>query len=116
MANYERVNWENSPSVETPVNADNLNIMDEWIASLSDEINDLKDTDVGGLQDAIRILTARLNTLVAVPSHATDGNAELIDIRVATDGTIYSNAGAAIRTQLTSILDRLDALEARSGE
>ena len=30
---YERVNWENLPSTNTPVNADNLNKMDEVIAN-----------------------------------------------------------------------------------
>ena len=30
---YERVNWENLPSSKTPVNADNLNKMDEGIAN-----------------------------------------------------------------------------------
>ena len=30
---YERVNWENLPSTNTPVNADNLNKMDEGIAN-----------------------------------------------------------------------------------
>ena len=30
---YERVNWENLPSKNTPVNADNLNKMDEGIAN-----------------------------------------------------------------------------------
>lgn len=31
MASYERVNWKNSPSTETPINDVNLNIMDEGI-------------------------------------------------------------------------------------
>ena len=30
---YKRVNWENLPSTKTPVNADNLNKMDEGIAN-----------------------------------------------------------------------------------
>ena len=34
---YERVNWENLPSKNTPVNADNLNKMDEGIANIEQE-------------------------------------------------------------------------------
>ena len=34
---YERVNWENLPSKKTPVNADNLNKMDERIKDLEPE-------------------------------------------------------------------------------
>jgi len=33
---YKRVNWENAPSEETPVNADNLNNMDEGIKNIED--------------------------------------------------------------------------------
>ena len=36
---YERVNWENLPSTKTPVNADNLNKMDEGIANIDAKIN-----------------------------------------------------------------------------
>lgn len=33
---YERVNWEDSPSTNTPINATNLNIMDAGIKAVSD--------------------------------------------------------------------------------
>lgn len=36
---YERVNWENLPSKNTPVNADNLNKMDEGIKDLETELS-----------------------------------------------------------------------------
>ena len=36
---YERVNWENLPSTKTPVNADNLNKMDEGIKDLETELS-----------------------------------------------------------------------------
>ena len=36
---YERVNWENLPSTNTPVNADNLNKMDERIKDLETELS-----------------------------------------------------------------------------
>jgi hypothetical protein len=31
---YTRVNWENSPSTDTPINVDTLNIMDAGISEL----------------------------------------------------------------------------------
>lgn len=37
---YERVNWENLPSKNTPVNADNLNKMDEGIANAVEKSGD----------------------------------------------------------------------------
>ena len=36
---YERANWENLPSKNTPVNADNLNKMDEGIKDLETELS-----------------------------------------------------------------------------
>ena len=43
---YERVNWENLPSTKTPVNADNLNKMDEGIAELQNNINEISNVQV----------------------------------------------------------------------
>lgn len=41
---YTRVNWENSPSTDTPINIDNLNIMDAGIAELdANSISQLSD-------------------------------------------------------------------------
>ena len=37
---YEKVNWENLPSTNTPVNADNLNKMDEGIANAVEKTGD----------------------------------------------------------------------------
>ena len=37
---YKRVNWENLPSTNTPVNADNLNKMDEGIANAVEKTGD----------------------------------------------------------------------------
>ena len=45
---YERVNWENLPSTNTPVNADNLNKMDEGIANIDTKINSKQDKLIAG--------------------------------------------------------------------
>ena len=45
---YERVNWENLPSTKTPVNADNLNKMDEGIANIDTKINAKQDKLTAG--------------------------------------------------------------------
>lgn len=39
---YERINWENAPSTETPLNAENLNIMDNAIAALFSYLGELE--------------------------------------------------------------------------
>ena len=45
---YKRVNWENLPSTKTPVNADNLNKMDEGIANIDTKINSKQDKLIAG--------------------------------------------------------------------
>ena len=50
---YERINWENAPSTETPLNAENLNIMDNAIAALFGYLGELEQrVDNLSLQDA----------------------------------------------------------------
>lgn len=48
---YTRINWENLPSTNTPVNATNLNIMDAGIANL----------DTNKLDKAVNVTTASTN-------------------------------------------------------
>ena len=50
-------------------------------------------------QQDLATLKSRVDNLVANPGEATEGNAELLDIRVGADGTIYSTAGEAVRGQ-----------------
>lgn len=40
---YSRVNWEDSPSTATPLNATNLNIMDKGILDNAEEIEQMKE-------------------------------------------------------------------------
>ena len=46
MPIYNRVNWEDSPSTATPLNATNLNIMDKGIADNAEEIENMKDNTI----------------------------------------------------------------------
>lgn len=49
---YERIDWENEPSVDTPLNEDNLNHMEDGIVANEEAIGDLS-TEVEGKQDAL---------------------------------------------------------------
>lgn len=40
---YERINWEDAPSTETPINATNLNTMDNAIAALFSYLGELEE-------------------------------------------------------------------------
>ena len=67
---YKRVNWENLPSTNTPVNADNLNNMDEGIRDLdSNKINSSYLTDfANGIARKMRVSNVNFNSLATFQS------------------------------------------------
>ncbi len=65
----------------------------------------IKDSSTGvsseyQMQDTL--LKARVNNLVSNSGEQTEGNEELIDIRVGSDGKTYETAGEAVREQINS--------------
>lgn len=58
----------------------------------------------------INLNTQRINNLAqAITPGSTSADAELIDIRTGEDGTVYQNAGTAVRTQVSALKDALNA-------
>lgn len=58
----------------------------------------------------LKALKSRVDNLVANPGTPTEGNAELIDIRVGADGKTYPTAGEAVRSQISSVSTNYDDL------
>lgn len=50
------------------------------------------------ISDNVTVLENRMNTFTALPEGSTTGDAEIIDARIGSDGTVYSNLGEHIRT------------------
>lgn len=61
------------------------------------------------LEQQISTERNRINSLTKLPEGSTTGDAELTDIRIGIDGTIYTNAGDSVRTQINNIKSILDS-------
>ena len=62
-----------------------------------------KATDVTNLSEEIAVERARINAIASLPEGSTTGDAELVDIRVAADGTTYETAGESVRAQVNNL-------------
>ena len=61
-------------------------------------------------QTEIAVERARIDTFTALEEGSTTGDAELADIRVGADGKTYTNAGEAVRVQVSDLKSDLDIL------
>ena len=60
------------------------------------------------LINEVAVERARINQLASLEEGSTTGDAELQDIRVGADGTVYNSAGLAVRSQTSQTIDYLD--------
>lgn len=81
---YNKTIWHNNQA--PAINEANLNKIEEQLA-----------------QDS-----ARIDEIVTLPPGSTQGNAELVDIRVGAGGETYPNAGTAVREQIGAIKEDLE--------
>lgn len=61
---------------------------------------------------ALNSLAARVDEFATLEEGSTTGDAELMDIRIAADGSVYQNAGTAVREQVSQLTQRIDQLTA----
>lgn len=62
---------------------------------------------LGKIAEVDRKLTARMDTITGLPSGSTADNAELRDLRVSDNGSIYSSAGACVRNNIELLKEKV---------
>ena len=78
----------------------------EFKEDVNDDIDDFKrevNSNIQTQNSNIEVLEARMDTFASLPDGSTSGDAELLDIRVGVDGTIYPSAGDAVRSQISGL-------------
>lgn len=106
---YTKTNWQNTPSTQTPISAANLNHMEQGIFDAA-QTADSAQSGVDGLDPRMDLVEQRLDNLIPQGT-PTQGNAELIDIRVGANGVTYPTAGDAVRGQVTQLKSALSQIE-----
>lgn len=101
---YTRINWENTPSTNTPLNADNLNNMDAALANLDNLIAEANQL-MNQMKAAITLAEARMDTFVTLQDGTTTADAEIADARIDNDAHDWGNLGASIRNQIKDTWD-----------
>lgn len=86
-----------------------FNVRSEEIDNVLESFDDILRTEITSMDEEIEVLDARMNTFTSLPDGSTSGDAELADIRVGEDGTIYPSAGAAVREQHKQVLSLIDS-------
>ena len=102
----------NSDIHVTATDKDNWNGYDAEIEQNKTDISNVK-TDIQNLQNQDNVLSSRIDNIAKLPEGSTTADAELADIRVGADGTTYTNAGTAVRTQVSELKQDLGSIAKR---
>lgn len=84
----------------TPATEEDATIYQQWLTANTSQIQ--------ANANDIAVLKGRMDEFASLPPGSTEGNAELVDIRVGADGTTYPTAGDAVRNQVTDLKSALD--------
>lgn len=81
------------------------------VSSLNSSVDLLGETledEISNRESADTLINARIDEIVSLPEGSTQGDAELMDIRIGANGITYSSAGDAVRGQVEELQDQID--------
>lgn len=88
---YSRVNWEDSPSTNTPINAENLNKMDKGISDCASAIATKQESTDNNLTTTAKTIRGAINEINADLTELDDRvNANTLDTAVDLDSNWYT--------------------------
>lgn len=90
------------------------NYVDPIINEYENEINNtitIQNSQISSQSNQISALSSRMDTFTNLPQGSTSGDAELADIRTGYDGVNYTNAGSAVRDQVSDLHDQINIMK-----
>lgn len=93
-------NVDNTSDITKPISAATQSALDE--KANNSTVESVRREASQNTED-ISILSGRVDAITTLPSGSTSGDAELIDIRTGTDGILHTNAGTAVRNQVSDL-------------
>lgn len=93
-----------------------INKIKSLIKSGDDNVTNELTTQISELKRVDEVMTARIDTFTSLQEGSTTADAELQDIRVGVDGTVYSNAGTAVREQIGELKGDLNNFQDNIGD
>ena len=92
--------------LDSKVNKSDIETINSQQVKLTNDIETINSQmDSKANEDDLVVERNRIDLLVKIESGQTEGNTELLDIRVGTNGETYETAGEAIRKQLNAKID-----------
>lgn len=102
---YNRINWQDRPSVATPINATNLNKMDKAIADVASELAST------ATKEELLVQKGRIDVFESLPEGATTNDARLEDLCVGADGKVWDSPANATRGQINLLNEDIGKLK-----